>query len=145
MFNVKCSWDGLPEGRNCSCVWSFWCSELCSVDQAVTVQRESVLGVRGQSDFAQFQWYVKDLCEDGGQLVSTGFQAGCCHTVWAWCLPSLVLFEDLAYVIFSYLQCRCGERGVAGGVNGCVERCPEQVWGDLYIYIHTHKFFFFFM
>ncbi len=27
---VKCSWDGLPEGRNCSCVWSFWCSELCS-------------------------------------------------------------------------------------------------------------------
>ncbi len=22
-----------------------------------------------------------------------------------------------------------GERGVAGGVNGCVERCPERVWG----------------
>ncbi len=21
-----------------------------------------------------------------------------------------------------------GERGVAGGVNGCVERCPERVW-----------------
>ncbi len=30
---VWCSWDGLPEGRNCSCVWSFWCSELCSIDQ----------------------------------------------------------------------------------------------------------------
>ncbi len=42
---VKCSWDGLPEGRNCSCVWSFWCSELCSVDQTVTVQRGSVLDV----------------------------------------------------------------------------------------------------
>ncbi len=27
-FNVKCLWDGLPEVRNCSCVWSFWCSEL---------------------------------------------------------------------------------------------------------------------
>ncbi len=25
-FNVKCSWDGLHEGRNCSCIWSFWCS-----------------------------------------------------------------------------------------------------------------------
>ncbi len=36
---VKCSWDGLPEGRNCSCVWSFWCSELCSFDQQATVQR----------------------------------------------------------------------------------------------------------
>ncbi len=33
MFNVKCSWDVLPEGRNCFCVWSFWCSQLCSVDQ----------------------------------------------------------------------------------------------------------------
>ncbi len=39
-FNVKCSWEGLPEGRNCFCLWSFWCSELCSVDQAVAVQRE---------------------------------------------------------------------------------------------------------
>ncbi len=26
----------LSEGRNCSCVWSFWCSELCSVVQTVT-------------------------------------------------------------------------------------------------------------
>ncbi len=43
MFNVKCSWDGLLEGRNRSCVWSFWCSELCSVDQTVTVQRGRVL------------------------------------------------------------------------------------------------------
>ncbi len=25
-FNVKCSWDGLHEGRNCSCIWSFWFS-----------------------------------------------------------------------------------------------------------------------
>ncbi len=39
-FNVKCSWEGLPEERNCFCVWSFRCSELCSVDQAVAVQRE---------------------------------------------------------------------------------------------------------
>ncbi len=46
-FNVNCSWDGLLEGRNCFCVWSFWCSELCSVDQTVTVQRRSVLDVRG--------------------------------------------------------------------------------------------------
>ncbi len=51
-FNIECSWDGLPEGRNCFCVWLFWCSELCSVDQTVTVQRGSVLDVRVQSDFA---------------------------------------------------------------------------------------------
>ncbi len=38
--------------------------------------------------------------------------------VWAWCFPSIVLFEDLAHVVFTYLQCRCGGRGVAGGVNG---------------------------
>ncbi len=38
MFHVivKCSWDGLPEGRNCSCVWSFWCSELSSIDKTAT-------------------------------------------------------------------------------------------------------------
>ncbi len=52
-FIVKCSWDGLPEGNNCSCVWSFWCSELCSVDQMVTVQRGSVLDVRGPEWFCQ--------------------------------------------------------------------------------------------
>ncbi len=34
-------------------------------------------------DFAQLQWSVEDLCEDGGQLVSPGFQAGWCLTVWA--------------------------------------------------------------
>ncbi len=27
-----CEVDGLRE-ENCVCVWSFWCSELCSVDQ----------------------------------------------------------------------------------------------------------------
>ncbi len=35
---VKCSWDGLLKGRNCFCVWPFWCSELCSIDQTVTVR-----------------------------------------------------------------------------------------------------------
>ncbi len=40
----------LLEGRNCFCVWLFWCSELCSVDQTVTVQRGSVLMWRVQSD-----------------------------------------------------------------------------------------------
>ncbi len=30
-----------------------------------------------------------------------------------------------------YFQCRCGEGGDAGGVNGCVERGLGQVWGVL--------------
>ncbi len=58
-FNVKCSWDGLLEGGNCSCVWSFWCSELCSVDQTLTVQRLSWMwGVQGNfaSPFAHSGW-----------------------------------------------------------------------------------------
>ncbi len=53
---VKCSWDGLLEGRNCSCVWLFWCSELYSVDQTVTVQRGSVLDVRGP------EWFWLPFC-----------------------------------------------------------------------------------
>ncbi len=52
MFIVKCSWAGLLGWRNGFCVWSFWCSELCSVDQTVTVQRVSVLMWGVQSDFA---------------------------------------------------------------------------------------------
>ncbi len=55
-FHVKCSWDGLLGVRNCSCVWSFWFSELCSVDQAVTVQRGSVLDVRGP------EWFCQPFC-----------------------------------------------------------------------------------
>ncbi len=34
-------------GKNCSCVWMFWCSVLCSAGQRATVQRESELVVRG--------------------------------------------------------------------------------------------------
>ncbi len=48
---VKCSWDGLPKGRNCVCVWSFWYSELCSIDQMVTVQRGVCWMWGVQSDF----------------------------------------------------------------------------------------------
>ncbi len=51
------------------------------------------------------------ICVEMG--VSTGFQAGWCHTVWAWCLPSLVHSEELVDVFFTYLQykCRCGREG----------------------------------
>ncbi len=48
---VNCSWDGLLEGRNCSCAWS-----LCSVDQKVTVQSGSVLDVRGP------EWFCQSFC-----------------------------------------------------------------------------------
>ncbi len=47
----------------------------------------------------------------------------------SWCFPSFVLSEDLAHVIFTYFQCRCGGEGVAGGVNGSVERCSGRAWG----------------
>ncbi len=41
----------------------------------------------------------------------------------------LVCFrEDLVHLVFAYLNYRCGGEGVAGGVNGCVERCSGRVW-----------------
>ncbi len=43
MVNVKCSWDGLLGGRNCSCVWLFWCSELCSVDYVTAPVYQDIL------------------------------------------------------------------------------------------------------
>ncbi len=52
-----------------------------------------------------------DLCEDGDQLVSTGFQTGWCHTVWAWYLSSLVISKDLAHIIFTDLEYMCGGDG----------------------------------
>ncbi len=42
-------WDmarGGGGGGDCSCVWLFWCTVLCSAGQRATVQRESGLGVR---------------------------------------------------------------------------------------------------
>ncbi len=59
----------LPEGRNCFCVWSFWCSELCSVDQMGAVQRGGVLDVRGPEWFYQLfclLWMSTVLGEWGG-------------------------------------------------------------------------------
>ncbi len=42
-----CSGGIWPGGKNCSCVWLFWCSVICSAGQSASVQRESELGVRG--------------------------------------------------------------------------------------------------
>ncbi len=63
----------------------------------------------------ELQWSVEDLCGDGGQHRFSGRLVS--HR-WAWCLPSLVHSEDLAHVVFTYLQykCRCG------GEGGC-RRC----------------------
>ncbi len=72
-------------------------------------------------DFAQFQWSVEDICEDGGQLVSTGFQTSWCDTVWAWCFFPFLLLEDLAHLVFADLNCTCG------GEGGCW-RCFVVVW-----------------
>ncbi len=45
-----------------------------------------------------------------------------CHTIWAWCLSSLVLSKDLVHIFFNDLECRCRGEGDRGGVSGCVER-----------------------
>ncbi len=82
-----------------------------------------------EGDFVQFQWSVEDLCEDGGQLVSTGFQTDWFNTVWAGAF-FLFCFWKTWHTSSSLIWIAgVGERGVARGVNGCVERCSEQVWG----------------
>ncbi len=62
-------------------------------------------------------WSARDFRQDGLTLSGPG------------AFFSFLLLEDLAHFVFADLNCRCGESGVAGGVNGCVERCPERVWG----------------
>ncbi len=47
--------------KNISCAWPFWCSELSGIDQMATVQRESVLDVRGKVQFL----------ESGGKIIDT--------------------------------------------------------------------------
>ncbi len=71
--NVRCSWDGLLGGRNCSCVWSFWCSELCSVDQTAAVQRGSVLDVRGPENEWRFLMQCR-LRDRRSRLFSLGLR-----------------------------------------------------------------------
>ncbi len=43
LFRCDMAWGG----GDCSCVWLFWCSGLCSAGQRATDQRESELCVRG--------------------------------------------------------------------------------------------------
>ncbi len=50
----------MPEGRNCSCVWSFW----CSVASTVTVQRGSVLDFIYPARKSWVEWLVSDFNRD---------------------------------------------------------------------------------
>lgn len=79
--------------------------------------------------FTLFQWSVEDLCEDGTQLVSTGFQIGWCHAIWAWSFPSLFFQKDLVNIIFIYLEYRGEERVVVRVDNGGVES-GSGVWRE---------------
>ncbi len=172
---VKCSWDGLLEGRNRFCVWSFWCSELCSADQKVIVKRGSVLDVRGPEWFWQpfcslgisivlgewgelYQWFstfspdlfgmgmmVEHLKHEGTShsssdllkiFVKMGASWSAQDVGQAGVTPSgpgaffLYCFQYTWHTSSSLIWIAgVGERGVARGVNGCVERCPERVWG----------------
>ncbi len=75
----------------------------------------------------------------GGQLVSTGFQTDWCNTIWAWCFFPLLLPEDLGTSSSLIWSVGVGERGVAWGVNGYVERCSERVWGVFQTCSRTHS------
>jgi len=84
MFNVKCSWDALLGERNCFCVWSFWCSELCSVDQTVTVQRGSVLDVRSPDNVVPGVFSLYTLPK---------------NTTWCWLILTCI------YWVYAFIFC----------------------------------------
>ncbi len=93
---------GLLEGRNCSCVWPFWCSELCSLDQMVTVQRGSVIDVRDPEWFCQpfcSLWISTVLGEWGGLYQWFAQQSG---------LPFIVFCGQIWYLSWTrqFLMCR---------------------------------------
>ncbi len=76
-------------GKKCFFVWSFWCSELCSVDQTVIVSRGSVLDVRGPEEFCQHFWSLwmsTVLGEWGGMYQWFAQQSG---------LPSVVFWGQI--------------------------------------------------
>ncbi len=80
-------------------------------------------------DFAQFQWYVKYFLKMGASWSAQDFwQIGVTQS------------RPGAFFIFCFRKtwhtsssliwiAGVGERGVAGGVNGYVERCSGRVWG----------------
>lgn len=86
------------------------------------------------------------LLEDGGQLFSTGVQTGWCHTIWAWCLSSLVLSEDLTHIIFTDLKHRRGRGGLQevlmvvwrDGQSVCTVLDGQNGCGEFQIYSKTH-------
>ncbi len=110
-FNVKCSWDGLLEGRNCSCVWSFWCSELCSVHQTVTVLR-GVCWVWGvQSDFAHSGWV--QFLESGEGCTNDSLSSPDYPLGWAY-LKKLYLWDGK---LWSALVCVWSSLAVSVGID----------------------------
>ncbi len=82
-------------------------------------------------DFIQLQRSIKDLCEDGGASWSAQVfrQAGVLPS--GPCALLLLFFLKTWHTSSSLvLSTVVGERGVAGGVNGCIERWSGRVWGD---------------
>ncbi len=101
---VMCCSGGIwPEGRNCSCVWLFWCSVLSSASQRATVQRESELGVRGPGWFYQplsSLWRSADL---GGWAEGNGSKRE-----WAGCEGSRVILPAPFLSLEEYSSWRLG-------------------------------------
>ncbi len=64
-------------------------------------------------------WSAQALRQAGDTLSGPGafFLLFCLKT---WCMSSSLIIRACV-----------GERRVAGGVNGCVERCSGRVWGVL--------------
>ncbi len=69
-FIVKLTVHGLPDGKKLFLCWPFWCSELCSIDQTVTVRRGSVLDVRGPEGFCQpfCSFWMSTVLGEWGEL-----------------------------------------------------------------------------
>ncbi len=132
-------------GRNCSFVWSFWCSELCSVDQMAAVQRGSVLDVRGPEWFCQpfcSLWISTVLGEWWGLNQWFAQQSG---------LPSVVFWGQIWKLSWTrqLLTCRgriqwWQSRTVsAASVAGCTS--SADIWRQIYNSATISAYFFLLM
>ncbi len=61
-FNVKCSWDGLHEGTNCSCVWLFWYKHLVAYKYHKLVSWRSLSDLKGEAVLKQTVLWTVLIC-----------------------------------------------------------------------------------
>ncbi len=138
MFKVKCSWDGLLGERNRYCVWSFWCSKFCSIDQTVNVGRGSVLDVRGP------EWFCQSICPLWMSTVLGEWRGLCQWFAQQSGLPSVVFWGQICWLSWTRQSLMCRGR-IRWWQSRTVSTAPVAGWtsstsGSPEVHGHLHCF-----